>query len=57
MLYQRPLSAVSRPVLVMQPNDSTEATLPDAKIQHRSRPGPFLPANDLDRGGSLIAKN
>jgi len=43
MLNQRPLSAVSRPVLVMQPNDSTEATLPDAEIDHLSRPGPKLP--------------
>jgi hypothetical protein len=39
----QPISAKSGLVQVMQPNDGTEATLPDAELDDRSRSGPKLP--------------
>jgi hypothetical protein len=34
-------------VLVIQPNDRTEVTLPDAEPDDRSRPGPFQPIRNI----------
>ena len=46
------LSAKSGPAPMMPLNDSTEATLPDAEIDHRSQPGP----NQTSRLAILLAR-
>ena len=40
----------------MQPNDRTEATLPDYEIDHRSRPGPLKPFDEVSLAGRTRRK-
>lgn len=54
VLNQCPSSAKSGLVLAKQRNDRTEATLPDAEPDDRSRPGPKLPVRTIRQKPGLL---